>query len=253
MLIRKIQNKIKHRKGNKKLLGWRRPCWSIDDDTHQATSDDTSNWEGEDPTCVTPGNHSPVESLNITVTESDTHGSSDNALGGGDWEREAGSHNDCDSGTKLHGETTGWGLESKAVTQVPHDVVTISPETNDNSSTTIGKYPDRNISLLFDSTRVPNKIDGSKWTDSVRYIVGTVSKGGSGSSKDLEEGVEMLSLVVEVSSTGVNVLNITSQSRFLGLLSDDILPDTMKEGINDNLGEVLWSIPWASILSLNSG
>lgn len=43
---------------------------------------------------------------------------------------------DSNDSTKFHGETSGRGVQSQAVTKVAHDVVTIGPDTESNSSTT---------------------------------------------------------------------------------------------------------------------
>jgi len=56
-----------------------------------------------------------------------------------------------------------------------------------------------------------------------------VDERGGGSSHDLEESVQELSSVVEVLSTGVDLLNITSDNRLLALGADDILVDTVEE------------------------
>lgn len=49
---------------------------------------------------------------------------------------ETGSKDDCDTGTKLHTETSRRRVKGQAVTKVAHDVVSISPDTKSNSSTT---------------------------------------------------------------------------------------------------------------------
>ena len=141
-----------------------------------------------------------------------------------------GGHDDSNDGAKLHGETTGRRHKGDAVTQVAHDVVSISPQTNDNTSTTKGENPDRDIRLLDGKIAlVPDLEDGGIRTDGVGDIVGAVDERGRGSSHDLEEGVEELGLVVEVNGTGVNLLNITSNNRLLVLRADNVLVNTTKQ------------------------
>ena len=62
------------------------PARSVDDNTSQATRDDTCDGEGNDPTTVDPGNHAPVDGAPGTGTETDTDSGTSNALSGGDGE-----------------------------------------------------------------------------------------------------------------------------------------------------------------------
>lgn len=223
----------------------------VDNYTHQAAGDNTGDGKSQDPASVTPDDHAPVEGLEVTVAESDTHGSTDDTLGCGDGNSETGGHDDSNSGAKLHGETTGRRMEGQAVTQVAHDVVTISPETNDNTGSTVGKDPDRNRRLLCDGTRIPDQKDGGKRTDGVRYVIGTVSEGRGGSGENLKEGVQMLSLVIKVSSAGVHVDDVANKIGTLFLFLDNVPVNTVHETSPESLGKVLRKVPWASVLLLN--
>src|SRR5687768_4889040 len=49
---------------------------------------------------------------------------------------QAGSENDSAGSTKLHGETTSRGVKGQAVTENLHDVVTVGPDTESDTSTT---------------------------------------------------------------------------------------------------------------------
>lgn len=138
------------------------PARSIDDEAHQAAGDDAGDGEGEHPAHVDPANHAPVDGPPGARAETDADGGTSDTLGGGDGELCLGqtlaslhyrrsvegrvrrgrtqtrSDDDGDGTAQLHGETTRWGVESDPVTQVLHDVVTISPQTNDESDTTEG-------------------------------------------------------------------------------------------------------------------
>jgi hypothetical protein len=228
------------------------PPRSIDDDSHQTSRDKSGNGEGQQPSRVTPCDHAPVESLVVTVAKSDTHGGSDNALSGRDGKGKAGGHDDSDSGSELHGESTGGRLESQTVTKVAHDVVSVSPETNDDTSSSVTENPDGDGRLLGDVAGVPDEVDGGERTDSVGDIVGSVGERRGGSSQDLEERVQVLSLVVEVSSTSVHVNNVSGKTRSsTGLLGNDVLVDSVHEGLPDSLGKVLGQVPGTGIGLLN--
>lgn len=202
-----------------------------------------------------PTDHAPVKSPPVTVAERDTHGSTDNALCGGDGESETGSHDNGDSRSQLHRETTGGRHEGEFVTKVAHDVVTVSPETNDDTGTTVRKDPQGDGVLLgVNNAGFPDGVDGGEWANGIGNIVGTVSERGSGGSENLEEGVQVLGLVVEVSCAGVHGLNVTTETRIRELLSrDDILADTVHESVQDGLEKVLREVPRADIILLNAG
>ena len=128
------------------------PARGVDDDGAQAARDDTGNGEGDDPAHVDPGDHAPVDRPPGARAETDTDGSSGDALRGGDGElcegvgisyillqnagsrTETGSKDDGDGGTKFHGETTRGGVKGQAVAEDLHDVVTVGPDTEGNST-----------------------------------------------------------------------------------------------------------------------
>lgn len=62
-------------------------------------------------------------------------------------------------------------MERDSVTQVAHDVVPVSPETDDDSNTTEGQDPvrDRNFAAQF--IGIPDLEDGGVWADGARYPV----------------------------------------------------------------------------------
>lgn len=238
--------RLKTREGIRSL-----PTWSVDDDTHEDTGNDTSNWEGNEPTGVAPSNHSPVDGPEITVAKSDTNDGTDNALSGGNWNGETGGHNNSDGGSELHGETTGWRLQSKTVTEIAHNVVSISPETNDQGGSTVTETPNWDWGLVGELSSVPNQVDGGERTDGVGKIVGSVSEGSGGGSENLEERVQMFGLVVEMSSTGVHIVNVASELGLTVLSVDNVLTSTVGKALPGKEGHVLWSVPWSSVLGLN--
>jgi hypothetical protein len=162
--------------------------------------------------------------------------------------------NDGDDRSKFHGEATGRRHESDTVTQVTHNVVTVCPKTEDNTSTAKSENPERDLSLASgDLARVPDLVDGGIRANSVGNIVGTVDERGRGSSHDLEECVEELSAVVEVSGTSVDLLNITSNDRLLALRPNDILVDTVQDGELDGPPDESTRVPRSIGLGANHG
>lgn len=129
---------------------------SIDDDAADASRENAGDGKGDDPAHVDPGNHAPVDTPPGARAKTDTNGGASDALGGGDGElcrivvslllkteavvvrelTKSGGKDDGDGSSQFHGETTRGRVESQAVTQVAHDVVTISPDTEGNTSTT---------------------------------------------------------------------------------------------------------------------
>jgi len=152
------------------------PSRGVDDDGHGAAGDDTGDWEGDEPAHVDPGNHSPVDSFDGSSAEGDTDGGTSDALSGGGGQGKTGSQNDGKSSTQLHGETTGRRVQGEAVTQVTHHVVTVSPETDRDSSTSIDQDPDGDFRSGRSFVSPPDLVDGSEGTDTVRDIVGTVTE-----------------------------------------------------------------------------
>lgn len=81
--------------------------------------------------------------------------------------------------------------------------------------------------------RGPNEVDGCVWTNGIRDIVGTVSERGGRSSHDLKEGVGVLSTVVVVLASSVNLLNVSGEEILMLLLVNNILLDTTKSEVLD--------------------
>lgn len=78
---------------------------------------------------------------------------------------------------EFHGKATDGRHESDTVTQVPHDVVAIGPEANDDSGTTEGKNPDGDSRLgPGNVARLPDLVDRSVRTDAVGDVVGAVDE-----------------------------------------------------------------------------
>ena len=127
------------------------------------------------------------------------------------------------------------------VSEIAHDMVSVSPETDSDGNTTEGENPDGDVGLLLgDNTILPDLVDSSVGTDSVGDIVGTVDERSSASSHNLEESVQELGLVVVVAGAGVDLIDIARDDG-LGLLrGNNVDIDTTEEskldGPEDELG-----------------
>jgi hypothetical protein len=212
----------------------------VGNDTHEDSGNETSKRDGENPSKVTPGNHSPVDGLDGSVTQTDGDNGTDNALGGGDGQVETGGHDGGDGGAKLHGETSRGGLHGHLVTKVGHEVVSVSPQTNDKGARSVDQDPHGHIGLLSGLVGGPDLVDGGQGTDSVGDIVRTVGKRGSASGDTLEEGVQSLDLVVVLLGLGEHLSEIAGQSVAGGLLGgNDIDGPAVRNGLPEELGPVL--------------
>lgn len=143
-----------------------------------------------------------------------------------------GRQNDGASSTQLHRETTSGRVERQSVTQVAHDVVSVGPDTEGDTSTTEAENPDWDFGLASgDRAGVPDLVDSGVRTDGVGDVVGTVGEGGSAGGHDLHERVQELGLVVVVLDAGVHLLEITGKNALLLLHVDNVLVDTGQEDL----------------------
>ena len=143
-----------------------------------------------------------------------------------------GGKDDGDGSTEFHRETTGRRLEGQAVAQILHDVISIGPETDDDTRATKSKNPCRNSSLAaFNAAVAPDFVDGGIGADGIGDVVGTMSERCGGGSHDLEEGEHVLDLVVKVGGTSVGILKITRESILPPLQVDDIFVDTAQKRV----------------------
>ena len=99
-------------------------------------------------------------------------------------------------------------MQGDLVTQRAHDVVSISPETNDNTRTAEREDPERDRDLGADLRSRPDEVDGGVGADSIGDIVGTVRERGGRGGHDLQERVGVFSAVVEVLASSVDLLDV---------------------------------------------
>lgn len=144
-------------------------------------------------------------------------------------------------------------MQSQSVSEIAHDVVPVCPETNDDTGTTVGEDPDGHVGLLLDGAGVPDEVDGTEGSDGVGDIVCAVSEGSGSRGEDLEEGVEMLGFVVKVGGAGVEVLDVSGEFAIAGLLGDDVLADTVHEGVDGELEQVAGRVPGSSVCGFELG
>ncbi|GAO47292.1 hypothetical protein G7K_1501-t1 [Saitoella complicata NRRL Y-17804] len=200
---------------------------SMNNNSHQTSRNSTSNGQSNDPSTKNPNQQLPVNHLQITIRHPNSHGSTSNRVRSRDGDVQTGGQHDCQSRTELHGETTGGGVRGETVSEVTHDVVTVGRETDNDGGTTERENPDGDIGLgARNNTTLPNLVDNDKGTDSVGDIISTVSERRGTSRQNLQERVEVLSLVIILRSTSVHLsdANGTLVTSVLGtsLLVDDV-------------------------------
>lgn len=230
------------------------PVRSINEKSKKTSGGSTSDGDGEDPSEEDPSESAVVDGLGSGRDETDTGSGTGDAHGGGDGDTVLRGEEDGDGGSELHGETTGWGHESELVSELGHDVVTVGGETDDDHSTTESKNPGGGGRVLGGDGAVgPDVVDGSEGTDGVGNIVGAVGERVGACSENLEERVEVLSLVAVLGGLLVHVAE-TGGVRAFGLHGVDVLGDTVGENaeelVADNDPEVLGKDPWALDLVL---
>lgn len=136
-------------------------------------------------------------------------------------------------------------MQSDAVAQVLHDVVAVSPETDDQAGAAEGENPggDLGLALRGERTIMPDLENSSIGSDGVGNIIGSVGERSSSGGHDLEEAVHVLGFVVVVGSMGVELLDVTGEDILAVLHVDDILIDTAEESVLDIPEEDVALIP----------
>ena len=83
---------------------------SVEGKTHQAATNETSNWDSHDPREEQKSHSLPVDGLEGSIAETDTDSRTSDTHGCRDWELVLREDEDGDGGAHLHGGTTGWGV-----------------------------------------------------------------------------------------------------------------------------------------------
>ena len=213
---------------------------SVDEETHDATSQGTGNGDGHEPTESKETNSLPVNSLIGTVAETNTNGGTSDAHGGGNGELVLGEDKDSDGSGQLHGATTRRRVVGDLVTHDLHDVEAVGDETDGKGTGEDSQLPDGDGGGLVDGkTGGPGLVDGSPGTSRVTDIVGTVGERGSAGSDNLDKGVGVLDLVGVSLSVGVDASHASTfggtGNTNLGCV--DIVEETVHEGAGDESRE----------------
>lgn len=95
----------------------------VQQDAHQAATNETGDGDGHDPGEDQETDSLPVDSLEGTVAETDTDSGASNAHGGGDGQLELREQKNGNGGTHLHGRTTAGRVVGDLVT---HDYVLLA-------------------------------------------------------------------------------------------------------------------------------
>lgn len=169
---------------------------SVEQNAHQAATNETGNGNGHEPRENQEEDTLPVDGLESAVAQTDTDGGTGDAHGGGDGKRVLGEDEDGNGSAQLHGGTTAGRVVGDLVAHDLHDVVAISDEADADGEGHDGNLPQRNGSLGTSSLASgPSSVHDSPDTDGVADIVGTVSEGSSAGSDDLDKRVQELDLV----------------------------------------------------------
>lgn len=231
------------------------PRRGVDDEAHDAAGDDGSRWQSDDPAGIRPGNHPPVDSLDVARAQTDTDGGADDALGRGHRQRQTGGQHHGQRGTKLHAETTRRRVQRDAVAQVAHEVVAVRPETDGDGGTSEHQDPDGHGRVLAGGVGLPDVVDGGQRAHGVGDVVGAVGERRGGGGHDLQEGKEVLDFGVVVHDARVLVLEVLAYQKTLKelglagrstlLLVDDVHHDAAEEEPFDGVEDLHGLVPLA--------
>ena len=184
----------------------------------------------------------PVDRSNVAVHKTDADGGTGDAHRGGDGKGVLREDENGDSGSHLHGTTSGGRVVGDLVTHDLHDVEAVGDETNRDTSGENGDLPDRDGKLgLGGVTGRPGRVDDGPRTDRVSNVVGSVGERGSASGDDLDERVGVLDLVGVLLGVRVDSLHSVtlggSGNTSLGRV--DVVVDTVESADDDHGGESL--------------
>ena len=144
---------------------------------HKQSGDETRAGQGDDPRREDESDLLPVHSADVEVAERNTDGGTSKALGGRHRQAKTAGKQDSDGGTELHGEATGRRHLGDLVTERPHDVEAVDPESDTEQETGDDEDPDGSISLGRDLASLVSVVRSHPGADSVGHIVGAVRNG----------------------------------------------------------------------------
>ena len=114
----------------------------VKEETHEDTTDGSSNGDGHDPGKQQEAYSLPVDGSEGAVAETDADGGTGDAHTSGDGQGVLGEDEDTDSGTHFHGGATGWGVVGELVAHDLHDVVAVGDETEGDGEGENSELPD---------------------------------------------------------------------------------------------------------------
>lgn len=215
---------------------------SVEENSHENTSNRSSDWDGHDPGKDKETNSLPVDSLEASVAKSDTDGSSSNAHGSGNWELELRENEDGNGGSHLHGATSAGGVVGDLVAHDLHDVVSISDETGGDCESDDCELPHWDRELGGGGlTSLPRRVDDCPWCNGVTDVVSTVCERCSAGGEDLDERVGVLDLVGVFGCVSVDTFHASSLggSSNTSLCSVDVEVGSVESSDNDHRGDTL--------------
>ena len=137
-------------------------------------------------------------------------------------------------------------MQRQPIAQVTHDIVPVSPEADDDSRAPVREHPHGHGALGRERGGAPDQIDGgerARWRWRRRWSRGRSWRHGGG--EDLQEGVEVLGLVVEAVGGGVHFGEVAGEEGALAvqLLGDDVAVDAAEEEVFGFGEEVFGGVP----------
>lgn len=118
--------------------------WSLENYTHQNRRDKTGQRHRNQPSCIAPQHHPPIDTFIVSITQPHSHGCSNDTLGSRNGHRQSRCKNNSKRRAKFHAKPTRGGMEGQPVPQVSHDIVTICSKTKVDCDATERKDPNWN-------------------------------------------------------------------------------------------------------------
>lgn len=162
---------------------------------HKGGGDGCGNNDGSNPSEENLGEELPVDGLGA-ADQSNSHGRSDLALGGGDGESDPGSDNN-DEGRRQFDEEPSAGRHGHQIhADSGHDLVSHGGETNDDTERSECENPRGRRRGVADLSRLVDGDAGGEGSDGVGDVVGSVSEGVEDGGEDLQRDEDALGLGV---------------------------------------------------------
>ena len=118
------------------------PLRGIDDNAHQAPTNNARNRQRNNPTPINPRHHAPINRPDLPRAKPHAHRRAHDTLRRRDRQRQPRRHHNRDRGSELHAEAARGRVQCQPVPQIAHDVVAEDPKADDQGARAVAQDPD---------------------------------------------------------------------------------------------------------------